>query len=42
MSLEDRPLLVDLGNEEINSKFNGYKLVRTNYTDEVVHMVKGL
>ena len=42
MSLENRPLLVDLGDSEINSQFNGYKVVRVNYTDEAVHMVKGL
>lgn len=42
MSLENRPLLVDLGDEEINKLFNGYRLVRTNYTDESVHMLKGL
>lgn len=42
MSLDNAPLLVDLGDSEINKMFDGYRLVRTNYTDEAVHMVKGL
>ena len=42
MSLGKRPLLVDLGDEEFNKEFNGYRVVRTSYTDEAVHMVKGL
>jgi len=42
MSLEGRPLLVDTGNDEINSMFNGYMRVRTSYTEEVVHKVRGL
>ncbi len=42
MSLGGRPLLVDTGNDEVNSMFNGYMRVRTSYYEEVVHMVKGL
>lgn len=42
MDLGRRPLLVDTGNEDVNSMFNGYMKVRTSYTEEVVHMVKGL
>lgn len=42
MSLGRRPLLVDTGDDEVNSMFNGYIMVRTSYTEEVVHMVKGL
>lgn len=41
-SLGDKPLLVDTGNDEVNAMFNGYNLVLTSYTEEVVHMVKGL
>lgn len=41
MSLEGRPLLVDTGDDEVNSIFNGYMMVRTSYSEEVVHMVKG-
>ncbi|MCF6461250.1 ATP-NAD kinase [Clostridium sp. Cult3] len=42
MSLGRSPLLVDTGDDEVNSMFNGYMKVRTSYTEEVVHMVKGL
>lgn len=42
MSLQDRPLLVDTGDDEVNSMFNGYTMVRTSYTEETLHMVKGL
>lgn len=42
MSLGRRPLLVDTGDDEVNKMFNGYMRVRTSYTEEVVHMVKGL
>ncbi|HSH34840.1 ATP-NAD kinase family protein [Schnuerera sp.] len=42
MSLEERPLLVDTGDDEVNSMFNGYMKVRTSYTEEAIHMVKGL
>lgn len=42
MSLGRRPLLVDTGDDEINNMFNGYMRIRTSYTEEVVHMVKGL
>lgn len=42
MSLGRRPLLVDTGNDEVNSMFNGYTIVRTSYTEETLHMVKGL
>jgi predicted polyphosphate/ATP-dependent NAD kinase len=42
MSLEGRPLLVDTGDDEVNSMFNGYMKVRTSYTEEAIHMVKGL
>lgn len=42
MSLEGRPLLVDTGDDEVNSMFNGYMKVRTSYTEETIHMVKGL
>ncbi len=42
MSLGRRPLLVDTGDDEVNNMFNRYMRVRTSYTEEVVHMVKGL
>ena len=42
MSLKDKPLLVDTGDDEVNSMFNGYIRVRTNYDEEVIHEVKGL
>ena len=42
MSLGNRPLLVDTGDDEVNSAFNGYTMVRTSYTEEALHMVRGL
>jgi len=42
MDLGRKPLLVDTGDEEVNNMFNGYMKIRTSYTEEVVHMVKGL
>lgn len=42
MSLKGKPLLVDTGDDEVNSMFNGYIKVRTNYDEEVIHKVKGL
>lgn len=42
MSLGEKPLLVDTGNDEVNAMFSGYTMVRTSYTDESMHMVKGL
>ena len=42
MDLGRKPLLVDTGDEEVNKMFNGYMKVRTSYTEEVVHMVRGL
>jgi predicted polyphosphate/ATP-dependent NAD kinase len=41
-SLKGKPLLVDTGDDEVNSMFNGYIRVRTNYDEEVIHKVKGL
>lgn len=42
LSLEGRPLLVDTGDDEVNKMFNGYMKVRTSYTEEAIHKVKGL
>lgn len=42
MELGRKPLLVDTGDEEVNKMFAGYMKVRTSYTEEIVHMVKGL
>ncbi len=42
LSLEGRPLLVDTGNDETNSMFNGYMKVLTSYYVESVEKVKGL
>lgn len=42
MSLNGGPLLVDTGDDEVNSMFNGYMKVRTTYSEETIHMVKGL
>ena len=42
MSLQGNPLLVDTGVDEVNSMFNGYMKVRTSYSEEAIHMVKGL
>lgn len=42
MALNGRPLLVDTGNEEVNSMFDGYIKVLTGYDMEAVEKVKGL
>ncbi|AFS79008.1 putative inorganic polyphosphate/ATP-NAD kinase [Gottschalkia acidurici 9a] len=42
MSLEDRPLLVDTGNDEVNSMFTGYTRVLSNYDTENIMEIKGL
>lgn len=42
MSLHDRPLLVDTGDEEVNKLFNGYIKILINYNSESVYPVKGL
>lgn len=42
MSLGDKPLLVDTGDDEVNKMFNGYMVVRMHYHQEAVHQVKGL
>lgn len=42
ISLEGRPLLVDTGNDEVNSMFNGYIMVRTSYYEETTHKIRGL
>lgn len=42
LSLNGRPLLVDTGNDEVNSMFNGYMKVLTSYYVESVEKVKGL
>lgn len=42
MSLENRPLLVDTGMEEVNAMFNGYIKVHTTYYGESLEKVKGL
>lgn len=42
LSLEGRPLLVDTGNEEVNSMFKGYMKVQTTYYMETVERVQGL
>lgn len=41
-SLEGKPLLVDTGNEEVNSMFKGYMKVLIGYGMETVEKVKGL
>ena len=41
MSLGGRPLLVDTGDEEVNSMFNGYTRVLTSYTAESMEKIKG-
>lgn len=41
-SLDGGPLLVDTGDDEVNKMFNGYMKVRTSYTEETIHPVKGL
>ena len=42
LSLDGRPLLVDTGNDEVNSMFKGYMKVLTSYYVESVEKVKGL
>lgn len=42
MSLGDNPLLVDTGDDEVNSLFNGYMKVIINYTSVQLAKVKGL
>ncbi|HZX21589.1 MAG TPA: ATP-NAD kinase family protein [Clostridia bacterium] len=42
LSLGNRPLLVDTGNEEVNSMFKGYIKVLSSYNVESVIKVKGL
>lgn len=42
LSLGDKPLLVDVGNDEVNSMFNGHLRVLTNYDMESIMTVKGL
>ena len=41
-SLEGRPLLVDTGNDEVNSMFNGYMKVVNTYYSESIEKVQGL
>ncbi|WFA08711.1 ATP-NAD kinase family protein [Tissierella sp. Yu-01] len=41
-SLDDRPLLVDTGDEEVNAMFSGYTKVIINYSTVAVHPIKGL
>lgn len=41
-SLDDRPLLVDTGDEEVNAMFKGYAKVIINYSTVAVHPIKGL
>lgn len=42
LSLDGRPLLVDTGNEEVNSMFNGYMKVLNTYYNESIEKVEGL
>lgn len=42
MSLGDKPLLVDTGDEEVNALFNGYMKVVINYSSVQLQKVKGL
>lgn len=42
LSLGDRPLLVDTGNEEVNKMLSGYTKVLVNYDTENIVEVKGL
>ena len=42
MSLGDNPLLVDTGDDEVNSLFNGYMKVIINYTSVQLTKVRGL
>lgn len=41
-SLGDAPLLVDTGDEEVNSMFKGYMKVIVNYSTVAIHEVRGL
>jgi predicted polyphosphate/ATP-dependent NAD kinase len=41
-SLDNRPLLVDTGDDEVNAMFKGYMRVIINYSTVAVHPVKGL
>ncbi len=41
-ALEGRPLLVDTGNQEVNSLFKGFVRVITTYNSEVAAKIKGL
>lgn len=42
LALEGRPLLVDTGNEEVNSMFNGYMKILNTYYSESIERVEGL
>lgn len=42
LSLEGRPLLVDTGDDEVNSMFNGYMKVLNTYYAESIEKVQGL
>lgn len=42
VSLGGQPILVDTGDDEVNSLFNRYMRVRTSYNEEGIYMVKGL
>ncbi len=41
-ALQGRPLLVDTGDHEVNSLFDGHTRVITTYNSEVVTKIKGL
>ena len=41
-TLQGRPLLVDTGDQEVNSLFNGYIRVITTYSSELTTKIKGL
>ena len=41
-TLQGRPLLVDTGDQEVNSLFNGYIRVITTYSSELMTKIKGL
>ena len=42
VSLGGQPLLVDTGDDEVNSLFNRYMRVRTSHNEEGIYRVKGL
>ncbi len=42
LSLAGRPLLVDTGNDEVNSMFNGYVKILINYQTQSIQKIKGL